>query len=411
MGRRGRENEGAGKPAKFDAPGLRAVLSLPMNMRRIITGALAFLVLAAQGARGDELLPRTQEDLSVRNEVGIAIEKGLKWLEQHQNSDGSWSLDDYPALTALPLWAYVNDPTSDPTAPKPAYIEKGYDFIVASARPDGGIYRKGLANYNTSISLMALVLARDEKYDALIRAAHDFVIGQQARGLADPSMDGGIGYGPTGAARAHPDLSNTVIALEAIRASEAIADKERPNGPKLDWDAAIQFIQRCQNLPSVNKESYVSKDADDRGGFIYFPGDSSAGETGQGGARSYGSMSYAGLLSYIYARLEKNDARVTAAVDWLKKHYSVDENPGMGIDGLFYYYQVMAKALTTYGAPELPLDNGQKVNWSKELGLKLINLQQDDGSWANESGRWMEKDPVLATAYSVLTLEMVYREL
>jgi squalene-hopene/tetraprenyl-beta-curcumene cyclase len=83
----------------------------------------------------------------------------------------------------------------------------------------------------------------------------------------------------------------------------------------------------------------------------------------------------------------------------------------MGIDGLFYYYQVMAKALSTYGAPELPLADGRKVNWPRELALKLIDLQQEDGSWSNESGRWMEKDPVLATAYAVLTLEMAYREM
>ncbi len=346
----------------------------------------------------------------MRNEVGIAIAKGLDWLRLHQNADGSWSLNDYPALTALPLWAYMGQPDGAP-AEKPDYIKKGYDFIVASARPDGGIYRKGLANYNTSISLIALVLAQDGRYDPLIRSAHDFVIGQQAAGLADPSMDGGIGYGPVGTAREHPDLSNTVIALEAIRRSEAIADKERPNGPKLDWDAAIQFIQRCQNLPEVNKQPYVSGSADDRGGFMYFPGDSNAGETGTNGARSYGSMSYAGLLSYIYADLTRTDPRVTGAVDWLKGHYSVDENPGMGIDGLFYYYQVMAKALSTYGANDLSLADGRKVNWSRDLALKLIDLQQDDGSWANESGRWMEKDPVLATAYAVLTLEMVYREM
>jgi hypothetical protein len=71
----------------------------------------------------------------------------------------------------------------------------------------------------------------------------------------------------------------------------------------------------------------------------------------------------------------------------------------------------MAKALSTYGAPELALAGGKKVDWPKELTLKLIDLQQDDGSWANDSGRWMEKDPVLATAYAVLTLEMAYREM
>jgi squalene-hopene/tetraprenyl-beta-curcumene cyclase len=372
--------------------------------------ALLWLFLLTPGACGQDAIPRSEANLSVRNEVGIAVEKGLGWLRQHQNPDGSWSLNDYPALTALPLWAYMGDPGGVPTQ-KPDYILKGYAFIVSSARPDGGIYRKGLANYNTSISLIALVLARDGQYDSLIRAGHDFVIGQQAKGLPDSSMDGGIGYGPTGAARGHPDLSNTVIALEAIRRSEDIANKERPGGPKLDWNAAIQFIQRCQNLPSVNKQPYVSTAADDKGGFMYFPGDSNAGETGKNGARSYGSMSYAGLLSYIYANLTRNDPRVTGAVDWLKGHYSVDENPGMGIDGLFYYYQVMAKALTTYGAPELSLTDGRKVNWPRELALKLIDLQQDDGSWKNDSGRWMEKDPVLATAYAVLTLEMVYREM
>jgi squalene-hopene/tetraprenyl-beta-curcumene cyclase len=379
----------------------------------VILGAMLALAWPV-AMRGQDTIPRNEADLSVRNEAGIAIEKGLAWLKAHQNADGSWSLNDYPALTALPLWAYEGQPEKQPEGTpgeKPDYIKKGYDFIVASARPDGGIYRKGLANYNTSISLVALVMAEDPKYDGLIRAAHDFVVGQQATNLPDPEMDGGIGYGPTGAARGHPDLSNTVIALEAIRRSEAIADRDRPNGPKLDWDAAIAFIQRCQNLPGVNKEKYVSTSADDRGGFIYFPGDSSAGETGAGGARSYGSMSYAGLLSYIYADLTKNDPRVTSAVDWLKNHYSVDENPGMGIDGLFYYYQVMAKALSTYGAPELALAGGKKVDWPKELTLKLIDLQQDDGSWANDSGRWMEKDPVLATAYAVLTLEMAYREM
>ena len=374
-----------------------------------MAGALA-LLLINPGARGEDAIPRRQADLSVRNEVQIAISKGLQWLKDHQNADGSWSLNDYPALTALPLWAYMGDPQGKP-GERPDYILKGYDFVLGSVKPDGGIYRKGLANYNTSISLVALVMAHDPKYESVIRGAHDFVIGQQAKGLADPSMDGGVGYGPTGSAREHPDLSNTVTALEAIRRSEAIANKERPDGPKLDWDAAIQFIQRCQNLPSANKGDYVSKSPDDRGGFMYFPGDSNAGESGKNGARSYGSMSYAGLLSYIYADLPKTDPRVTGAVDWLQNHYSVDENPGMGVDGLFYYYQVMAKALTTFGTSELSTKDGRKVNWPKELALKMINLQQDDGSWKNDSGRWMEKDPALVTAYAVLTLEMVYREL
>jgi squalene-hopene/tetraprenyl-beta-curcumene cyclase len=49
------------------------------------------------------------------------------------------------------------------------------------------------------------------------------------------------------------------------------------------------------------------------------------------------------------------------------------------------------------------------VDWASELALKLINLQQGDGSWSNStSGRWWEKDPSLVTAYAVRTLEMVH---
>ena len=39
----------------------------------------------------------------------------------------------------------------------------------------------------------------------------------------------------------------------------------------LDWDAAISFVSKCQNLPSHNTEKWVSQHKDDRGGFVYFP--------------------------------------------------------------------------------------------------------------------------------------------
>jgi squalene-hopene/tetraprenyl-beta-curcumene cyclase len=71
----------------------------------------------------------------------------------------------------------------------------------------------------------------------------------------------------------------------------------------LNWSAAIQFIQRCQNLPTHNPEKWASDDPQNKGGFIYAPGESKAGQTnlpsGRVALRSYGSMSYAGLLSYI----------------------------------------------------------------------------------------------------------------
>ncbi len=369
--------------------------------------------LAHQAAFAADLIPKRAENLSLRNEVQIAVNKGLAALKSQQSADGSWSMAENPALTALPLTAFMNEPGGTFRKEKPEFIKKGYDFLLGCVQPDGGIYRKGLANYNTSLALTALAAAGDEKFRPTIEAARNFVIGQQARGLANASLDGGIGYGPTGSNRAHPDLSNTVMALDALRQTGTIPGKELARTKDLNWAAVREFIQRTQNLPEYNKEPWASDDPANKGGFIYFPGNSMAGEmelaNGKKALRSYGSMSYAGLLSYIYADLKKDDPRVEAVVGWLKKHYTLDENPGMGAEGLFYYYHMMAKALATYGITELELADGKKVDWRKDLAIKLINLQKPDGTWTNEAGRWMEKDPALVTSYAVLALEIIYR--
>jgi squalene-hopene/tetraprenyl-beta-curcumene cyclase len=122
-------------------------------------------------------------------------------------------------------------------------------------------------------------------------------------------------------------------------------------------------------------------------------------------------MSYAGLLSYIYAQMDREDPRVKAVYDWLSSHYTLNENPGLGQQGLYYYYHTMAKALSIYGADSISLKNGTRVNWRKDLATRLLDLQHNDGYWTNESGRWWEKDPVLVTAYSVMALEIIWRGL
>lgn len=153
-----------------------------------------------------------------------------------------------------------------------------------------------------------------------------------------------------------------------------------------------------------------------KGGFVYYPGHSMAGgetnaTTGRIALRSYGSISYGGMLSYIYASLKRDDPRVVAVFDWLRANYTLEENPGMGPQGLYYYLHTMTKALTIYGVDELELKDGRKLNWRKEVAMRLLNLQRQDGSWLNDNARWWEKDPALVTSYAVLSLEMIWRGL
>ena len=382
------------------------------------TAASLITAIAAEPARTKPVIAATASDVSTRNEIQRALDKGTAWLVANQNSNGWWSASDHPAVTALALSALQGDPGSRATPARRAALKKGYAYLLSSVQPDGGIYVTNLANYNTSLSLMALLIAKDPAYDPVMRKARAYLVGSQIdlgeTGKLDTPFDGGVGYGSK---YQHSDLINTLHSIEAIYYSKRLVqDSKAADTKDLDWQAAIHFLQNCQNLPSVNKQDWADASPKNKGGFIYYPGESRAGAdtnsaTGRVAFRSYGSASYAGLLSYIYADLKPGDPRVTAVMDWLRANYTLDENPGMGPAGLYYYLHTMTKALTIAGVDTLETKDGRKINWRRETAFKLLNLQARDGSWSNENNRWWEKDPVLSTAYSLIALEMIYRGL
>lgn len=355
-------------------------------------------------------------DISLKLELENAIGKGLTWLAANQQPAGNWAQPEYPALTALALTAFQGDPSSFYKNKYQQNINNGYTFLVSNAKQDGGIYGKDLANYNTSISMMALQVANNSAYEPLLKKGRAFIIGLQddfgEKGMGDDPLDGGIGYGGT---YKHSDLANTTYALEALYYTRHLLSGEGGDAEDLNWQAAIQFISRTQNLTATNDQPWANDDPDNKGGFIYFPGNTKVKEPSADASevalRSYGSMSYAGLLSMVYAQLDKNDPRVIAVIEWLSRHYSLDENPGMGQEGLYYYLHTMAKALSAAGVETLTLKDGTKVNWRQDLARKLLDMQRADGSWANENGRWWEKDPNLVTCYATIALEIVHRGL
>jgi squalene-hopene/tetraprenyl-beta-curcumene cyclase len=354
-------------------------------------------------------------DLSLRNEVEHAVSKGAMWLAKQQKPGGHWGEPDYPAMTALAVSSLLNQPG----AKLEAQIKKGLDFLVANVKPDGGIYNKGMSAYNTSLGMMTLMQSGDPAYKPIVLNARNFLVRHQTDidkpGEADNAFDGGLGYTPD---RGYADLSNTYLALEALYYSEQYLKNSPEHQLKMDlnWKMAIEFISKCQNRPESNPMEFAKNAPEaDRGGFVYFPGQSKAGEKeqpdGKVALRSYGSMSYAGLLSFIYADMERDDPRIKAVREWLGKNYSTKENPGMGQEGLFYYYHTMGKALSILEEDTLVLPDGKKANWRADLVKRLFDLQDPQGFWLNENGRWWEKDPVLVTSYALLTLERLHSSL
>jgi squalene-hopene/tetraprenyl-beta-curcumene cyclase len=98
-------------------------------------------------------------------------------------------------------------------------------------------------------------------------------------------------------------------------------------------------------------------------------------------------------------------------LDWLHAHYSLDENPGMGQEGFYYYLHLMTKALVAANVQELTTNDGKKVDWKAAVAQRLIGVQNGDGFWLNDEGGFMENDKVLVTSYGVLTLDLIFQQL
>ena len=342
-----------------------------------------------------------------------ALAKSLDWLVAHQKEDGSFSQPNFPGLTALALWglADAKDPKYKPS------VDKAVDYILSLRQEDGGIYKRlgdrrggSLSTYNTAICLAALsVTDRKDAVPAML-AARSFLANSQE--MRDSVHKGGFGYNPPAPDRAYSDLSNTHFVLEAMRMTEHLEDL-RPSAEKkadLDWDAALAYLDSLQ----CKDESK----ADDLGGFIYSAADPKAAarpappSDGQKPAqprspvfRSYGSITYAGLMGMLHCKLERTDPRVLSALDWAGRHWSLDENPGQGTKGLYYFYDVLGRALRATQLDEIKRPDGTKIDWRAELKAKLKSLQKEDGHWVNDNGRYWENDPVLTTAFAVLAYE------
>lgn len=321
-----------------------------------------------------------------------------EFLRSSQGDDGSWTSPMAPGITALVTTALLRSgvPAEDPMVAKSlAHLER---FV----QKDGGIYysKTNHRNYETSICVLAFYAAnRGSRYDKTLAGAAKFLRGLQwdeDEGLArSDDAYGGAGYGK----HERPDMSNTQFFIEALRATGAKEDD--PNIQK-----ALLFISRCQNLESAHNTTKFAAKIND-GGYYYTVaagGTSQAGIDPNGGLRSYGSMTYAGLKSMIYAGVGPDDPRVKAAFQWIQQHYSVQKNPGLGKQGLYYYYHTFAKALASLEVEMLEDGKGVKHDWRKELAEHLIALQNQNGSWVNRVPRWFEGDPNLVTAYAMLAL-------
>ena len=346
-------------------------------------------------------------DLATRTSAHEAMERGLAYLVAGQRADGGWEAfgESHMAITALVVQCLVQD---DRYGAKHPVVKRGLDFVLRFAQPDGGVFvaGEGMRNYHTSVALMALAATKDPAHTQRIKNAQRYLKELQwdeGEGQETSSTwFGGQGYGR----HKRPDLSNTQMMLEALYQSGLTPSDAA-------YKKAMTFISRCQMLGATNDQEFAKGSED--GGFVYTPvggGESKAGtEVGEGRPRlrSYGSMTYAAFKSMLYAKLDRDDVRVKKAVAWIRKHYTLDQNPNMpgehSKQGLYYYFYVFARAMHVWGEESIQDNRGGSHRWRVELCEKLMSLQRPDGSWINDEDRWYEGNPHLVTAYAILAMQ------
>ena len=361
-------------------------------MKRIVFILLAALMAAStsgvafQKPAAGGLSPATRQKLTE------SLARGAAFLHKQQRPDGKY--DNHPGVTAMAAIALLKQPGARDK--ELVTVGKSLDFIKSLAKPDGGIYEKMIPHYITAVSVQALVAGGRPGDRAVIENGRKYLADHlldEGEGIArSDKFYGGMGYGGTSDGGI-ADIISLELGLRAMKEAGLAS-----NDPA--WQKAIQFLQRTQNWKETSDQPYATDD----GGFMYYPGYSQIDGTTQ----SYGAGTYAGVLSYAWANLQRNDRRVQNAFKWISNNYTLEENPGIGQKAVYYYYMVFAKALQALGENTITNAKGVRHNWREELAAKLLSLQLADGSWVNEKNpAEMQGNKTLVTSLSMLAIESI----
>jgi squalene-hopene/tetraprenyl-beta-curcumene cyclase len=346
-------------------------------------------------------------------EATAAIERGLGSLKKAQKEPGDWG---DPGISALVINTFFLSLPKVTKSTHP-FLWKGLEKLAALQKPDGSIFLHGNATYVTSVCVMSFVYSRDTRFEETLKRAMDFLLASQVFD-SQSKFDGGFGYEDRKKKPGGPysDIVNTEYALEALHLGGIPADNPV-------WARSIAFLTRCQHVSEKNPASWVDASGRYTGGFVYYPGESKAGKytlpDGKTVLLPYGSVTYAGIKSMIYAHLTKKDPRVAAALEWIKRNWTLENNPGfdvtkdrhLGKQGIFYYFVTFAKTMHALGRDTVTDARGATHDWRRELVGRIVPLQKEGGAWKNEwKSIWWEAMEPLATSYAVQALSYCLRK-
>ena len=386
--------------------------------------AVGLLAVPAQAAPGSRTAAQ----------VNAATQKGVAYIDAHQNSDGSFGSNYKVAETGMALLSYsVIDKGSfaNLSASYQTHVKSAIAWLLATQDTTSSINKGSFAldsedyrTYNTGIALAGLSAFStvNSKVPAAITAGRAFLVNEfqappfEQCSSADNSPTatycGGWNYE---ASTGRSDESNTGFAMTGLHLSggvpAAVASVD------IGWQHHIQ---------AISSNSYAKGRND--GGGSYQPFDvASGGDSFASNANDTGSM----LFSLAFDKVAASDPHVVAGIKFgqaVLDEYEVEapanhtmvfhttntltgtckigttncqwnHEPEEG--GFHYSLFALSKGIGSYVSPDLT----SASNWYAKVADLLLGEQQTDGSWPRD-GR-DDASIIFATGLSVSALGLV----
>ncbi len=341
-----------------------------------------------------------------------AVNKGLRWLRDHQNPDGSWGEGKATKafLTSVALLAFLGHNETPSSQEYGACVLKAIRRLIdmVNTRGGNGLVKEDRNAYGHAAVAYALSEAYALTRIPMVETAMNSMLETLVKGQ---NTYGGYNYGHNNA-EGRFDLSVSGWHYQALKAGFSAG-------------ATVPGIEQAieKSIKGMKEVMYTGE------GFAY----ATEGGKKAGGA-SATMTSVGGLCLQLMG--EGKSREVGTALKWIQEHQagSLMKCEWKGIDDwkgpkgwplYMWYYQTQAIFQFTDGSGNLWKD------WNKEFQNALLKEQESDGHWTSPREKYT-KDPkakeghgenvhtfdkmqldldVYSTALCVLMLEVYYRYL
>ncbi len=345
-------------------------------------------------ASGDEVT------VVVTPEHAQAVDRGLAWLAEHQEEDGSWIAkigyklnNDYNHLhadkghvgvTALAGMAFLAGGHLPGRGEYGEVVERALGYVLSAVQQDGYITANDTRMYSHAFSALFLAeiygMTHRQDIKASLQRAMDFIVQSQ-------NEEGGWRYVPY--AR-ESDMSIVVCQVLALRSARNIGIRV----PKSTIDRAARYV-----VDSAVTEESISRHY--RGSIRFQNEAGSFHYQKQDGSRSSFPITAAGVTA-LYGAGVYSDESIEDGIRYLRGQLADFQrrNGRRGSGHYFFWYGHY------YGVQAMYTAGGDGwLDYFTTVRDEILAMQNEDGSFPNGVG----PGPAFGTAMGVLILEIPYR--